>query len=86
MPGKFPGHEKQTPKNRIEEATRKWWFSVAFILLQGLAFCLMTPVYLALLILFYPGVNIVTLRITGLVGLMLGLYNMAFIFGMGTGT
>ena len=28
----------QLPKNRIEEATRKWWFYVAFILLQGVAF------------------------------------------------
>jgi hypothetical protein len=52
----------------------------------GLAFCLMTPVFLAILILFYPRVNIVTMRITGLVGLMLGIYNMAFIFGMKTGT
>lgn len=63
-------------------------FNPAYFLTQntGLAFCLMTPVYLAILILYYPGVNIVTLRITGLVGLMLGIYNMAFIFGMNTGT
>jgi len=63
-------------------------FNPVYILTQdtGLAFCLMTPVYLAILILFYPRVNIVTLRITGLVGLMLGIYNMVFIFGMGTGT
>ena len=46
----------------------------------------MTPVYLAILLLFYPEVNIVTLRITGLVGLILGIYNIGFIFGMNTGT
>jgi hypothetical protein len=63
-------------------------FNPAYFFTQntGLAFCLMTPVYLALLILYYPKVNIVTLRITGLVGLMLGIYNLAFIFAMNTGT
>jgi hypothetical protein len=46
----------------------------------GLAFCLMTPVYIALLTLFYPGVNMVTLRITSFIGIILGLYNMAVNF------
>ena len=63
-------------------------FNPAYFLTQntGLAFCLMTPVYLAILILYYPKVSIVTLRITGLVGLMLGIYNLVFIFAMNTGT
>lgn len=63
-------------------------FNPAYFVTQntGLAFCLMTPVFLAILILYYPRVNFITLRITGLVGLMLGIYNMFFIFGMGTGT
>jgi len=42
---------------------------------SALAFCTMTPVYLALLILFYPRVNHLTLRVTSTVGVILGLYN-----------
>jgi hypothetical protein len=41
----------------------------------GLAFCNMTPVYLAILILYYPRVNIVTLRITSLLGVIMGFWN-----------
>jgi hypothetical protein len=42
----------------------------------GLAFCLMTPAYLAILTLYYPNVNIATLRVTSLVGAIIGFYNM----------
>jgi hypothetical protein len=42
----------------------------------GLAFCMITPVYVGLLSLFYPNVNIATLRVTSLVGLIIGIYNM----------
>jgi len=42
----------------------------------GIAFCTMTPVYVGLLTIYYPRVNIATLRITGLIGLMIGIYNM----------
>ena len=42
----------------------------------GLAFCTMTPLYIGLLSLYYPRVNIATLRVTSLVGLIVGLYNM----------
>jgi len=42
----------------------------------GLAFCLMTPVYLAILTLYYPKVNMATLRVTSLVGAIIGFYNM----------
>jgi hypothetical protein len=42
----------------------------------GLAFCTMTPVYVGLLTLYRPKVNIATLRVTSLVGLIIGLYNM----------
>ena len=42
----------------------------------GLAFCTMTPIYVGLLTLYYPKVNIATLRVTSLVGLIIGLYNM----------
>ena len=43
--------------------------------LAGLAFCLMTPVYLSLLTLYYPKVNMATLRVTSLVGAIIGFYN-----------
>ncbi|MHC4455680.1 MAG: hypothetical protein ACYS0I_01105 [Planctomycetota bacterium] len=36
----------------------------------------MTPLYVGLLTLYWPRVNIVTLRLTSLVGLIIGLYNM----------
>jgi hypothetical protein len=47
-----------------------------FTNLAGLAFCLMTPVYLAILTLYHPKVNIATLRVTSIVGLIIGFYNM----------
>jgi hypothetical protein len=42
----------------------------------GLAFCNMTPVYLGILTLYYPRVNIVTLRITSLLGVIIGFWNL----------
>ena len=42
----------------------------------GLAFCLMTPTYLSILILHFPTINTVTLRMTSLVGTIIALYNM----------
>ncbi|HAJ32576.1 MAG TPA: hypothetical protein DCK79_04300 [Candidatus Atribacteria bacterium] len=41
----------------------------------GLTFCMMTPVYISLLILYYPRINLVTLRVTSLVGAIIGFYN-----------
>lgn len=52
---------------------------------SGLGFCLMTPVYLALLSLYWPRVNIATMRVTSLVGLIIGLYNMCTNFGINPG-
>ena len=49
---------------------------------SGLAFCLMTPVYVGLLTLYWPRVNLATLRVTSLVGLIIGLYNMYANFGV----
>jgi hypothetical protein len=43
---------------------------------SGLAFCTMTPVYLGILTLYYPKVNVVTLRLTGLLGIIIGFWNM----------
>jgi hypothetical protein len=42
----------------------------------GLAFCMMTPVYAGLLTLYWPKINMAVLRVTSLVGLIIGLYNM----------
>lgn len=41
----------------------------------GLAFCMMTPVYLAVLLFFYPRINMPLLRVTALAGLIIGVYN-----------
>jgi hypothetical protein len=41
----------------------------------GLTFCMMTPVYLAILTLIHPRVNYVTLRVHSLIGIIIGLYN-----------
>jgi hypothetical protein len=48
----------------------------------GLAFCLMTPVYLAILALYHPTVNPALMRVTGLAGIVVAFWNMvtAFVF------
>jgi hypothetical protein len=53
-------------------------FSPAYLFTNGagVAFCMMTPVYVGLLTLYWSKVNIATLRVTSLVGLIIGLYNM----------
>lgn len=48
----------------------------------GLAFCNMTPVYLAMLILCFPSVNLVTLRLTSLLGVIIGCWNLLVGFVM----
>jgi hypothetical protein len=48
----------------------------------GLAFCLMTPVFVGLLTLYWPGVNMPAMRVTSLVGFIIGLYNMYANFGI----
>jgi len=59
-------------------------FNPLFLLTNGagLAFCMMTPVYLAILTLYYPRVNIATLRVTSLVGTIIGFYNIMVNFFM----
>ncbi|MHC4618238.1 MAG: hypothetical protein ACYTEQ_10850 [Planctomycetota bacterium] len=51
----------------------------------GVAFCMMTPVYVGLLTLYWPKVNIATLRVTSLVGVIIGFYNMLINFAMRPG-
>lgn len=53
-----------------------------FTNMAGLAFCLMTPVYLAILALYHPQVDRATLRITSLVGLIIAFYNILVNFIM----
>lgn len=43
---------------------------------SALTFCMMTPVFLAILTIYYPLVNRATLRVTALIGLIIGFYNM----------
>ncbi|MFO8060851.1 MAG: hypothetical protein R6U70_09410 [Bacillota bacterium] len=43
---------------------------------------MMTPVFLTPLILFHPRVNIVTMRVTALAGVIIGLYNLLVNFGL----
>ena len=52
-------------------------FNPALLLnnMAGLAFCMMTPVFLSTLILFYPAVNIATLRVTSSIGIVISFYN-----------
>ena len=46
----------------------------------GLTFCFTTPVFLFLLVLFYPKVNAFAYRITAFNGLLYGLFNMTHFF------
>ena len=57
-------------------------FNLAYLFTNpaGLAFCTMTPVYLGILTLYYPRVNIATMRITSLLGILIGFWNMVMNF------
>jgi len=46
----------------------------------GLAFCMMTPVFLATLIYFYPRVNLALLRVNAFAGVMIGIFNVLVVF------
>ena len=43
---------------------------------SSLAFCAMTPIYLIIMIFNLPNINFATFRITSLIGLIIGFYNM----------
>lgn len=53
-----------------------------FTNIAGLTFCMMTPVYLSILLLHYPQINIATLRVTGLAGIIIASYNILLNFIM----
>lgn len=46
----------------------------------GLAFCLTTPVFLAILSLYHPNVNVPAFRVTAFVGAFLGIVNVSLVF------
>jgi hypothetical protein len=50
---------------------------------SALTFCMMTPVYLAVLIFFYPMVNIVVLRVTSAVAIFFAIYNVPMLLRSG---
>lgn len=51
------------------------FFPAMFSLGSALAFCPMTPMYLAILIYYYPKINILTLRMTSIAGIIIGFFN-----------
>ncbi len=59
-------------------------FNLSYIFTNpvGLAFCNMTPIYLGILTLYYPRVNIITLRITSLLGIIISFWNVLVNFIM----
>lgn len=46
----------------------------------GAAFCMMTPVFLAVLITFYPKVNFALLRVNSLAAVIIGIFNVLVVF------
>ncbi len=54
----------------------EWRWQYVFTSGSSLTFCMMTAVYLAVLVLFYPTVNRVIMGVTGLMGLIIGLLNL----------
>ena len=62
----------------VDASTMSPDFSLVRLLTNeaGLTFCMMTPVVLAVLTLYYPVVNRAVLRVSSFVGILLGLVNM----------
>lgn len=50
--------------------------------MAGLAFCLMTPIFLSILIIFFPSINVATLRVTSTIGIVISFYNILVNFFM----
>jgi hypothetical protein len=66
----------------INPLTRGMDFNLIYLINNagGLAFCMMTPVFLAVLIWFYPKVNIPLLRVNSLAGVIIGIFNVLVVF------
>lgn len=61
-------------------------FSIAGLLMNeaGLTGCMVIPVLLSILLIYYPNLNDVTLRITSFIGLIFGIVNMITWFALNT--
>jgi hypothetical protein len=57
-------------------------FNPIYLLTSGsaLTFCMTTPLFLAVLLIHYPNVNQVTLRVTSAVGIIIGIYTLLMNF------
>lgn len=62
---------------------KPWDFNPIYFLTSDapLAFCLMTPVYLSILYLIHPRVNLPALRVTSFIGAMIGVFNIVYSIG-----
>ncbi len=57
-----------------------WSLAHFFTRNTATAFCLTTPLFLTIMTLNLPNVNVVTYRITAIIGVIIGLYNMMNFF------
>lgn len=66
-------------------ASLKWFYPLLLLTSPdfGLAYCFATPVFMFLLILFYPNVNAFAFRISAFIGLLYGLFNLSHCFHPG---
>ena len=64
----------------------KMYFSLKDLIMNesGLTYCMVTPIILSILLLYYPRINMITLRITSFVGLLFGILNMITWFILNT--
>ena len=64
----------------------KMYFSLKDLIMNesGLTYCMVTPIILSILLLYYPRINGITLRITSFVGLLFGILNMITWFILNT--
>jgi len=64
----------------------KMYFSIKDLFMNesGLTYCMVTPIIISILLLYYPNVNKMTLRITAFVGFLFGILNMITWFILNT--
>ena len=57
-------------------------FNLSYLLYSdsALAFCMITPIYLAVISLFYPKINRPTIRVNSFIGIIFGLINIMNVF------
>jgi len=64
----------------------KMYFSIKDLIMNesGLTYCMVMPIILSILLLYYPGINKITLRVTSFVGFLFGILNMITWFVLNT--